>query len=108
MHDSKIYLQEAGIAQGECSSSMLADLFLYCYEYCYINNSLHLHRYSDDIILIWTNNVTCSTPVTNISYLKLTENSLQNSIINFLDLSLKIIKFADIFDLVTDINYRHL
>ena len=41
MHDSKIYLQEAGIAQGECSSSILADLFLYHYECNYKNNSSH-------------------------------------------------------------------
>ena len=28
MHNSKIYLQVAGIAQGGCSSNMLADVFL--------------------------------------------------------------------------------
>ena len=50
MHNSKISLQTSGIAQGVCSSSMLADLFLYHYEYEYKNN-LQLHRYIDDITL---------------------------------------------------------
>ena len=39
MHNSKIYVQVVGIAQGGCLSSMLADLFLYYYEGSYTNNS---------------------------------------------------------------------
>ena len=83
---SKIYVQVAGIAQSGCSSSMLADLFLCCYGCNYINNSLHLYRYFDDIIVISTDNITCTVPVTYPSYLKLTENTLQNNTKNFLDL----------------------
>ena len=48
MHNFKIYLQVAGIAQGGCSSIMLTNLFLYYYEYCYLNNSLRLYRYIDE------------------------------------------------------------
>ena len=77
MHNSKIYLQVTGIAQNECSSSMLADLFLYYYECSYIYNSLHLYRYINDIILISTDNITCSFSVAYPSYLKLTESILQ-------------------------------
>ena len=86
MHNSKIYIQVASIAQGGCSSSMLAGLFLYYYKSNYINISLHLYRYIDDIIS--TDNITCSIPVAHPSYLKLTENTLKNNIINYLDLKL--------------------
>ena len=74
MHNSKVYVQVAGIAQGGCSSSMLAaDLFLYYYECNYINNSLHLYRYIEDIIIISTDNITFSIQVAYPSYLNLTE-----------------------------------
>ena len=43
MHNSKIYVQVAGIAQGGCLSSMLADLFRCYYECNFINNSLNLY-----------------------------------------------------------------
>ena len=42
-----------------------------------------MHRYIDDIILISTYDVT-SIPIA-YTYLKLTERTLQNNIINFLD-----------------------
>ena len=42
IHKSKMYVQVAGIAQGGCSSIMLADLFLYYYESNFIN-TLHLY-----------------------------------------------------------------
>ena len=80
---------------------MLADLFLYYYVNSYINNSLHLCRCIDDIILISTDHVTCSAPIAHSSNLQVTENTLQNNIINFLDLKLilKNLKIhTDIYD----------
>ena len=46
MHNSQIYHQEPGIAQSGCSSSMLADLFLYQHEKTLINkNNIYFFRY---------------------------------------------------------------
>ena len=39
MHKSQIYHQESGIAQGGCSSRILADLFLYQYKKILTNNN---------------------------------------------------------------------
>ena len=88
MHNSEIYLQLVSIAQGWCLSSMLADIYLYYYECSYIHNSLHLCRHIDNVILIPNDNVTLSIPVAHPSYLKLTENTFENSIINFIYLKL--------------------
>ena len=88
---------------------MLADLFLYYYENNYINNSLHLYRYIDDIILTSTEDLACSIPVTYPSYLKLTENTLQNNIINFLDLKLLIKNhkiYTNIYDKRNDFSFN--
>ena len=41
MHNPKIYLHVAGVAQDGCLSSMLANLFLYYYGCSYIKKSLH-------------------------------------------------------------------
>ena len=78
MHNYEIYIQIVDIARGGCLSSMLADLFLYYYKCSYINNSLTLHRYINDIIIISTDNINSSIPDAYPSYLKLTENTLHN------------------------------
>ena len=60
-------------------------------------------------ILISTDSKTCSIAVAYPSYLKLTENTLQNSIINFLDLKL-ILKnhknYTDIYDKRNDFSFN--
>ena len=56
--------------------SLCMYIYLYYYKNKYINNSLHLYRYIDDIIVISTDNISCSIPVKYPSYLKLTENTL--------------------------------
>ena len=62
----------------------------------------------DGIILISTDNLTCSIPVAYPSYLKLNENTLQNNILNFLDLKL-IFKnhkiYTDIYDKRKDFSF---
>ena len=50
------------LAQGGCSSSMLADLFLYYYECNYKNNNLQLHKYIDDIITYLEEHPLCAIP----------------------------------------------
>ena len=88
---------------------MLADLFLCYYESNYVNNSLHLSRYIDDIIIISTDNLNCSIPVAYPSYLKLTENTLQNNSINLLDLKI-ILKnhqiYTDIYNKRNDFSFN--
>ena len=71
MYNSKIYRQQYGIALDECSSSMMADLYIFITMkrfFFFIKNS-HLYRYIDDIIS--TNNSNCLFPVDYPSNLQL-------------------------------------
>ena len=110
MQNSLIYHQESGIAQGGCSSSMLADLFLYYYEKTFTNNNnLHFFRYIDDIIIFSTDYTQCELPVTYPSYLSLTKNILTNNSINFLDLKIILknkLLSIDIYDKRKDFNFK--
>ena len=73
MQNSNIYHWESGIAQGGCSSSMLADLFLYHYEKKFTNNNnIHFFRYID-IIIFFRNHTQCILPVNYPSYLSFTK-----------------------------------
>lgn len=49
---NSIYKQQFGIPQGACSSSMLANLYLYCFELNKINEHFIIRRYIDDLIYI--------------------------------------------------------
>ena len=63
----------------------------------------------DGIILISTDNLTCSIPVAYPSYLKLNENTLQNNILNFLDLKLFLKNhkiYTDIYDKRNDFSFN--
>ena len=60
MHSSQIYHQESGIAQGQCLSSMSADIFLHEYEKTFTNNNnIHFFRFIDDIIIFTINHTIC-------------------------------------------------
>ena len=67
-----------------------------------------MYRYIDDIIIISTDNLTWSIPVVYPCYLKLTENTLQNNIVNFLGLKL-ILKnhkiYIDFYDKRNDFSF---
>ena len=76
MHNSKLYHQESRIAQGDCSSCMLVDLFLCHYEKHFTtNNNIHLYRYVDDIIIFSASHSKCLFPVKYPSYLNLTKKN---------------------------------
>ena len=85
---TKIYFQTSGIAQGGCFSSMLADLFLYYYEYNHKNNNLQLYKYIDDI-LISIHNVNCLLPVKYPTNSTLTCNNLINMILYLINLHIQ-------------------
>ena len=69
----------------------------------------YIYTYIYDIIIILIDNINCSIPVAYSSYLKLTENILQNTITNFLDLKL-ILKngkiYTDIYDERNDFSFN--
>ena len=72
-----MYHQESGNAQGRCSSSMMADLFLYHYEKNFTNNNnIHLYKYIDDVKIVLANHLKCLLPVKYLSYLTLTKKIL--------------------------------
>ena len=83
MHDSKIQLQTSGISQGECSSSMLVNFFLYHYECNYKNNNLQIYKHINEIILIFIHNANFLLPVKYAAYLKLACTILYNNLIHF-------------------------
>ena len=89
IHNSKLYHQESGTAQGRCLSNMLADLFLYHYEKHFTTtNNFHLYRYIGDIILFSANHSNFLLLIKYPSYLNLTKNIMSNNSINFLFLKL--------------------
>ena len=59
LHNSKLYFPKKGIPQFDCSSSLLANLYLRHFEHKFKNNNALIFRYIDDIILISSYNVTC-------------------------------------------------
>ena len=105
--------KKSGIAQGECSSSMMADLFLYHYEKNFTtNNNIHLHKYIDDIIIFSANHSKCLFPVKYPPYLNLTKSILKNSYqlgenINKLKNITSIVTY-DFKDLFNNINLQDL
>lgn len=110
LQNDTIYLQKVGIPQGGCTSSILADLYLYHYESNFMNNDILLYRYIDDIILLYTNDCKIyDLPVKYPRNLELTKNLLSNNTISFLDLHIYLNDSkidTNIYDKRSDFNFR--
>lgn len=110
LQDNSLYLQTIGIPQGGCSSSLLADLYLYHYEHHFKNLGIHLYRYIDDIIVInTTSSNTNFIPDFYPSNLEFITNLPINNNIQFLDLCITLANnnlLTDIYDKRKDFNFK--